>query len=189
MKAHFFHGIDKRSDQEFLVKAPRASAATAAIIGARIQASPATPSDLVDLISPDTPLHPASRPGEERGTKLFAVTEQRQGQEPARYAIRAKNPADVAALVVGDGLEVKKADQDTLVRLLTQGVSPIDAMPADKPATAPSGGDGGHEANSGDGHETLATAAQDTPADGQSTTSDAAGDRATTSREELGAAA
>lgn len=129
----YFHVQHLPTATSHLVRALKAEQATAAVYGAQAPAKPATDEQIAAYFAGDGALHAASSP---EGTGRFFLVQTVENDPEAVVLVRAKNgPAAVAAVTAG-AYKTEVASQEELVKLLVQGLKPIDAVPSAKDAKA-----------------------------------------------------
>jgi hypothetical protein len=141
-KEKIFHVVRKSDQSENLVRAPKESGVLLVLAGNSWKPSIATQDDITDHYTAGGTLHPASIAADVKGAKIIRLAPA-EGSTKKPVLIRAKNVgAAIEALTNGD-IEIKLADQETLVRLLEAGTKVLEApKPEAKTNTEPAGIDG-----------------------------------------------
>jgi len=120
----YFHVRHLIANTDFLARAPKAAQALIAIAGSADSVKPATDDQIASHLTSGGALHEKSV-AEGEGKLFFVAT------TPSAL-IRAKNEADAFSRLNDGVYSVEPASQDTLVRLLTGGIKPVDFVEPDK---------------------------------------------------------
>lgn len=137
-KEKIFHLNRKSDNTDHLVRAARQSDAIAAVAGNRWNARVASADDIYAHFSGGGQLHPASV-AEDKGTRFIYLAPANDDGTTSEL-VRAKNPgAAISALTDGD-LTCAVVEDETLVRLLSQGVQVINVEPPQKKSAKAAGG-------------------------------------------------
>lgn len=177
-KEKIFHVVRKSDGSEHLVRAAKDSGVLVVLAGNAWKPSIASQDDITEHYAAGGTLHPASVGADTKGAKIVRLAPA-EGSNKQQVLIRAKNIGTAIEALTNGDIEVKLADQETLVRLLELGTKVLEA-PKPEPKTTPdpnpaanTGSEGGDASNTaGEG----APIAADTNAanDGQSPDDEAA---------------
>lgn len=157
-KEKIFHLTRKSDSTDHLVRASRSADAVAVVAGNRWTPRVASADDIYNHFSAGGQLHEASVQ-EEKGTR-FIYLEPANDPTAASVLIRAKNVGDALTVLCDNDVTIDIVADETLVRLLGQGVQVISVPVKEKKAAkaadasnddgAAAGNDNGGNAN-GDG--------------------------------------
>lgn len=120
----YFHVRHLVAGTDFIAKAPKATLALVAIAGTSEAVKPATDDQIATHFAGGGTLHDKSL-AEGEGKLFFVAT-------TPSVLIRAKNEADAFSRLNDGVYSAEPASQDTLVRLLTNGVKPVEYVEPEK---------------------------------------------------------
>jgi len=147
-KEKIFHVVRKSDQREHLVRAAKESGVLLVLAGNAWKPSIASQDDITAHYAAGGTLHPASVAADTKGAKIVRLAPA-EGSTKQPVLIRAKNVATAIEALTNGDIEVKLADQETLVRLLEAG-TPVLEAPKVEPKTGPAG-NGGTDGGTGDG--------------------------------------
>lgn len=155
-KEKIFYVVRKSDQREHLVRAAKESGVLLVLAGNAWNPSIASQDDITTHYAAGGTLHPASVAADTKGAKIVRLAPA-EGSTKQPVLIRAKNVATAIEALTNGDIEVKLADQETLVRLLEAG-TPVLEAPKVEPKTDPAGS-GGTDGGTGAGDSAAVAAA------------------------------
>ncbi|KLC44477.1 hypothetical protein IPT12_15010 [Xanthomonas perforans] len=125
-KEKIFHVVRKSDQSENLVRAPKESGVLLVLAGNSWKPSIATQDDITNHYAAGGTLHPASIEADIKGAKIVRLAPA-EGSNKKPVLIRAKNVGSAIEALTNGDIEIKLADQETLVRLLEAGTKVLEA--------------------------------------------------------------
>lgn len=158
-KEKIFHLTRKSDNSDHLVRASRAGDALAIVAGNRWTTRVASADDIFKHFSAGGQLHEASVE-EEKGTR-FVYLEPTSDPAAASVLIRAKNVGDALTALSNNDVTIDVVADETLVRLLGQGVQVISVPPKEKKSAKAAGASNDDGTGTGTGTDTSTSTSSD----------------------------